>query len=137
MISSFYINIDSCFYYDLEKFSNFNKFVNDINKYKLTKEELNKLNIIANNIKESNNGHYSTQSIEMIPELYENYKKLEIIKKIKNNKTIIIQKIIENNFPNKNFSLRKIKNKYQFIIKSKISICTISILYYMLLIFEI
>ena len=43
LISPFYISIESIFYYDLEEFTEFNKFTNDLNKYKLTKEELDKL----------------------------------------------------------------------------------------------
>ena len=126
LISPFYINIESIFYYDLEEFTKFNTFTNDLNKYKLTKEKLDRLNEIVNNINELNKMFYSSPTIKIIPELYENYKKLEIIKKSKNYKTEIIQKIISDNFPNNNYSLRKIKNIYETNRQANISISNIS-----------
>ena len=126
LISPFFINIESIFYYNLEEFTKFNIFTNDLNKYKLIKEELDKLNEIVNNIHELNKMFYLSPTIKIIPELYENYKKLEIIKKSKNYKTEIIQKIISDNFPNNNYSLRKINNIYETNTQANIDISTIS-----------
>ena len=124
LISPFYISIESIFYYDLEEFTEFNKFTNDLNKYKLTKEELDKLIGVVDNINESNKKIFFAPSIKIIPELYENFKKLEVAAMPKNYQAIVIENIIADNFPKKNFSLRKIKNIYEATTKTNISIST-------------
>ena len=103
MISPFYISIESIFYYDLEEFTEFNKFTNDLNKYKLTKEELDKLIGVVDNINESNKKIFFAPSIKIIPELYENFKKLEVAAMPKNYQAIVIENIIADNFPKKIF----------------------------------
>lgn len=50
LISPFYIDNDIVFFYDLEKFEDFNVFTNDINKYKLSENELLFLRKIVNDI---------------------------------------------------------------------------------------
>lgn len=116
LISPFYINNNSCFYYDLENFNDFKKYTDDINKYKLTKEEIQILYDLVNNIIKSNNITNFSKSINIIPELYESFTKLEISHSPLNKIAKTIKTIIDEDFINIHFSIRKIYLKIFYFL---------------------
>ena len=90
MISPFYISIESIFYYDLEEFTEFNKFTNDLNKYKLTKEELDKLIGVVDNINEANKKIFLVHQLKF----FLNYMKILKNKKVQRIIKLYLLKIL-------------------------------------------
>lgn len=126
LLSPFNINNNCSFYYDIENFNRYKKFTNDINNYKLSNTEISFLNNIINDINEIKEQRYCNLSISIIPELYENFRNLQIIKKPLNKRGKVIDSIVKEHNDCKNLSLRKIKKVYEEKVGSKISISSIS-----------
>ena len=111
-------------YYDIENFNKYKNFTNDITNYKLSNNEISFLNNIIDDIKEIKKNIGTI--IAIIPELYENFWKLQIIKKPLNKRGKVIYSIVKEYNDCKNLSLRKIKKIYEEKVGIKISISSIS-----------
>ena len=126
LISPFNIDKNIEFFYDLEKFEDFPVFTNDINKYKLSENELLFLHKLVNDIEKKKNNESEDSSIKILPEFYDNFKSLKIKPKLSNQRVNIIKLILEENKFAGNLSLRKIKDEFNHKTGKNISIGTIS-----------
>ncbi len=67
-----------------------------MNKYKLNPEDILKINHLIDEINNNKNNIF-IDTIQILPENYEDFKKLQIIKLSANNKAKVIQEIIKEN----------------------------------------
>lgn len=126
LISPFYLTKDSTFFYDIEKFSNYSLFATDLNKYKLSQNEIQYISQIIDNINNGISNNINKKSIKITDEIYNNFMKLKPIHKTLNEKELLIDSIIKENTYNSNISLRKIKDIYIHKTNQRISLSTLS-----------
>lgn len=114
LISPFYINNNIVFFYDLEKFEDFSVFTNDINKYKLSENELLFLKKKVNDIENKKNNKSEDSSIKILPEFYDNFKSLVIKPKLSNQTVDIIN--LSSIKLSSSFELSKMKSSDELLI---------------------